>query len=300
MQEKINLLAANQDDVVSPNQSSENETKWEEIDAKITDFQTRYETEFLELSNNLIVLEAEPISRKSADAILDTRLIHLESVIDNYTQRHGERLIQLETDTFADATQVSRNITEFQNQISIHKTELLDHESRLTQIEVDMTSDNTFNDSKMDSFTTRITQLEADNINITDSLRKDIRELYTRISEIESDEVLNRALTTTLNNSIAELEVDFIAQMQEIRDQNRSIIQVKENIEINSHSIQNTSDRLSVLDAEIQMNTAEIIANNERLSQIGNDINTTMTLHYDLDSKVSLIESKIGGYLIHV
>ena len=129
MQEKINILEAEQGGVVSPNQWSDNEPKWGEIEAKINFSETSYEKKFLELSNNFTEMKAEQTSYKSAVIVLDTRLTQLESVINDCTcnstmlQYHDERIIELEADSAAidDSMCInySKHITELQNQTSI-------------------------------------------------------------------------------------------------------------------------------------------------------------------------------------
>ena len=67
--------------------------------------------------------------------------------------------------------------------MSIQNATLLDHDTRLTQIELLMESNNnnSFNDTKVQEYDTRIAQLEADSIIISD----DIQSLGTAITQIE-------------------------------------------------------------------------------------------------------------------
>ena len=132
MQETINLLITNQDGAGSLKQSYENQTKLGETEAKVTDIQASYETEFLELSHNLTEIKEDQTSHNSTVLDLGTRLKQLESVIDNCTcnatmlQDHDERILQIEESIvdIEDTTQISKHIIELQNQMQIHNATL--------------------------------------------------------------------------------------------------------------------------------------------------------------------------------
>ena len=324
MQEKISILEAKQGGVVSPNQWSENEPKWEEMEAKVNFSQTSYETHFHELSNNFTEMKAEQTSYKSAVIVLDSRLQQLESVIDDYTcnstmlQYHDERILELEADIAAidDTTCINytKNITELKNQTSIHEASITQLEenyqnisdsihtfvSTITQIELSRTQDqeniNAMNKTIRSSIETLILSVADLERNSTD-YKNDVQDLYTRISDIELAETWNRALTSTLNNSITDLQADLSAQMQNMNTRNRSIMHLTETVAINSHFLQNMSEKLSAFDVERKINVAAIEANNERLSQIAFYVNASMTLLHNLESNVTYIE---GTYVFYI
>ena len=291
----INQLITNQDGIVNLKRSCENQRKLEEIEAKVTDVRTSFETEFLELSRNLTEIKAVHTSLKSTVLDLGTRIKQLESVNDdtcNVTmlQDRDERIRQIEASIvdIDDISQVSNNITELQNgmsvqiatlldhetrltqitelqitEMSLHNATLLDHGNRLTQIELLMESNDTFNDSKIQGYDQRIAQLEEDNIIIGD----DIQSLGTAITQLELSGIEDRENMRSLNGTIEQLA--------------------------SCVSVQNISDRLSVFDKEIQLNSDAIEVNLKTMSQLGLDMNATMTLLYNLESKVSTIEGKI-------
>ena len=136
--------------------------KWKEMEAEIDFSQKSYETHFHEMSNNFTEMKAEQTSYKSAVIVLDTRLKQLESVINECTcnstmlQYHDERIIELEADIVAidDTTCInySKNITELQNQTSIH-------EASITQLEENYQN---ISDS-IHTFVSTITQIELRN-----------------------------------------------------------------------------------------------------------------------------------------
>ena len=317
MQEKINILEAKQGGVVNTNQWSENQTKWKEMEAEIDFSQKSYETHFHELSNNFTEMKAEQTSYKSAVIVLDTRLKQLESVISECTcnsttlQYHDERIIELEAGIVAiDDTMCidySKNITELQNQSSIHEASITQLEenyqnisdsihtfvSTITQIELSRTKDqeniNAMNKTIRSSIETLILSV-ADLERNSTHYNNDLQDLYTRISDIESAESWNKALTSTLNNSVTDLQADFSAQMQNMNTRNRSIMHLTETVAINSHSLQNISEKLSAFDVERKINVAAIEAYNERLSQLALNVNATMTLLQNLESNVTYIE----------
>ena len=318
MQEKINILEAKQGGAVSPNQWSENQTKWDEIEAKIDLSQTSFENDFLKLSNNLTEMKGEQTSHKSSVIVLDARLTQLESVIDNCTcnstmlQDHDERIIELEVEINAidDAmcTNYSKNTTKLQNQVSVHETSITHLEENyqnindsiqtlgltIRQLEISGTKDkeniNAMNKTIRNNIETlflSVADLERNNTHFI----YDVQGLYTRVSDIESTEAWHNALTRTLNDSITDLQADFSAQILDMNDRNRSIMHLTETVEMNSRSIQNISDKLSAFNAESKLNYDAMKATSEILSQLGLDVNTTMTLLQSLESNVS----RIGG-----
>ena len=276
MEETINQLITNQDGTVNLKQSYESQRKLAEIEAKVTDVQTGYETEFLELSSNLTEIKADQTSLKSTVLDLGTRIKQLESVNDDtcnatMLQDHDERIRQIEASIvdIDDISQVSKNITELQNEMSVQIATLLDHETRLTQIELLMESNDTFNDSKIQGYDKRIAKLEADNIIISDS----VQSLGTAITQVELSRTEDRENIWTLNETIEQLA--------------------------SCVAVQNISDRLSVFVQETQLNSDAIEDNVETLSQLDLNMNVTMALLYNLESKVSTIEGKIYSTKTH-
>ena len=172
--------------------------------------------------------------------------------------------------------------------------------STITQIELSRTQDqeniNAMNKTIRSSIERLILSVADLERNSTD-YKHDVHDLYTRISDIESAEARNRALTSTLNNSVTDLQADFSAQMQNMNTRNRSIMHLTETVAINSHSLQNMSDKLSAFDVERKINVAAVEANNERLSQIALNVNATMTLLHNLESNVTYIE---GTYVLYI
>ena len=310
LQEKINILEAKQGGVVSPNQWSDNEPKWEEIEAKINFCETSYETHFLEMSNNLTEMKAEQTSYKSTVTALYARLTQMASVINDCTcnstmlHYHDERIIELEADIVAidDTTcfNYSKNITELQNQTSIHEASITHLEENyqnisgsirtfgttITQIELSRTKDQENINGMNKAIRSSVAGLERNST----YYKNDVQDLFTRISDVESAEARNRALTSTLNNSVTDLQADFSAQIQNMNTRNRSIMHLTETVAINSHSLQNMSEKLSAFDVERKINVAAIEANNERLSQLALNVNATMTLLHNLESNVTYIE----------
>ena len=216
MQTTIFLLVTKHGDTASSNQRFENQTKCcSEIEAKVTDVQTSYETAFLELSNNVTEIKTEQYAHKSTILVLDTRLKQLESVIDDGTcnntmlQDIDVRILQL------DATNYSKNITELQNQMSIHNTRITHLEENgqnisdviynlgtsIKQIESSRTEDQENIKAINKIIMRNITELNLNIANLemnSTQFKTDIQDLYTNISEIESDEAWNLALTFSI------------------------------------------------------------------------------------------------------
>ena len=217
------------------NQLSENQTKWKELEAKIDISQTSFENDFLELSNNLTEMKAEQTSYQSAVIVIETRFKQLESVIDDcksnttMLQDHDERIKQIEENIVpiddSTCTNYSTNITELQNQVSIHETSITQlgenyqnisdgvqtFGSTIAQIELSRENDKetikAMNKTIRSSIETLILSV-ADLERNSTHYNIDVQGLHTRISDIESAGAWNRALTSTLNTSITDLQAD--------------------------------------------------------------------------------------------
>ena len=197
MQAKINLLESKQGAVANLSHSQDNETKWEEIKSKIADVQTIHETDFLALSSNLSKLKEKATIHRSTVYDHDTRLTQLEldnvECISNNTiiQDNGTRMHRLEADNVdndnafrakfeTNFLALSNNITELKNEMATHESSVLDHSTRLTQLELD-NADCTCNETIIQGYDIRIVQLEEDTV----AIRQAIQALGVKTTQLE-------------------------------------------------------------------------------------------------------------------
>ena len=274
MQAKIDILESSQGSLASPQRN--NETRWLEMESKIKDVQTKHETDFLSLSNNITELEIGTAIHNSTIQDHETRLNHMEANManngSNYTvmQDHETRISQLEADN--DNGSVSGNITgletikntivQLQQNISANYDKLEIVKTKIEEIEVDRTLDQ----KSIQNLNKSITDLEFD----LAEEKFPLQVMNVSINNIETARRMDRVLIETINDTFTQMQDDFSAQTVTVKDMNLTLRQMAVDIEMNKELVLNITDKLS--------------------NMSGKD--TTSDLYNNLDARVTKIEGK--------
>ena len=309
MQVKINRLEAMQGAGTSLSHNPDKETKWQEIESKIIDVQTKYETDLFAFSNNLTRLEGDSATRQFTIEDHDVRLTQLElgqtDLMCNGTmdlQDHDIRITQLEADNtgYGDAIQhlgaetaqlgtvraecqenmqiINNTVEQLSRDIYANEDRIAMQQTKVEQLELERTLDQIV----MQNLNESITQLELDGI-------IDFQNIRANISNLERVGSLDRAFTKMLNSSTTQLQVDIRMQTQAARDQNLTIIHLQEDMEKDRALIRNMSDRLSVLEAE---RIQAVRDQNLTIIHLQEDMEKDRALIRNMSDRLSVVEAE--------
>ena len=163
-------------------------------------------------SNNYISLYAEHMQAKID--LLESKedvVANLSHSQDNETkwEEIKSKITDAQTIHETDFLALSRNLSKLKEEANIRRSTIYDHDTRLTQLELD-NADCLCNNTTIQDYDTRILRLEADNVDNDNAFRAKIQ-----------------THTLALSNSITELKIEIATHESSILDHNTRLKQLE-------------------------------------------------------------------------
>ena len=304
MQAKIDILEAKKGAESSFSHNQNTETKWQQIETKISDVQTKYETNLFTLINNLTRLEGDSTAHHSTVKYHDARLTQLELSQTNCTcndtirlQAYVQRIIQIDEDNAVngDAIQQLGNITAHIGTVS---AECLENMQTINSTMEQLSRDIYANTGKIATEHRKIEQLELERA----LDRLDIQNHNESITTLEFDSIVYQVAIDNVNKSITNLIIEEASFRADIKRLNISIIRLEQNSAKHQTIFQNISASISNLKTVtlLDRSVAEIL--NSSTTQLQIDIGmqikalrdqnrTLINLQEDVEKDRTLIQN---------